>query len=198
MRTDRQRIILASASPRRRELLALMGVRDFAVIPAREEEAPPADLGPAETVREIALMKARDVAAREPGLVIAADTLVWQDGALLGKPADGAEAAAMLRRLSGRKHTVFSGVAVLADGRELTDFEATDVWFREMSEEEIRFYVASGEPLDKAGAYGAQGLGSLFVRRIEGDFFNVMGLPVCRLGLMLKACGVDLASLNEG
>ena len=98
----------------------------------------------------------------------------------------------MLRRLSGDRHTVYTGVAVLHGGREDVEFEESRVWFRELSEEEIARYIATGEPMDKAGAYGAQGRGALFVRAIEGDFFNVMGLPLCRLGQMLKKQGVEL------
>ena len=124
--------------------------------------------------------------------MVAADTVVFLDGDILEKPADEGEARAMLRRLSGDWHTVYTGVAVLHNGRETSAFEESRVHFRPLDEEEIARYIRSGEPMDKAGAYGAQGLGALFVSRIEGDFFNVMGLPLCRLGQMLKEQGVEL------
>jgi len=184
------KIVLASASPRRRELLANLGL-DYTVLPALTEIPPDPSLSPEEAVVRIAAGKARDAALRAPGdaLIIAADTLVWLDGVPLGKPADAADAARMLRLLSGRTHAVLTGVALLRGQRLETAAEKTDVTFREMTEGEIARYVASGEPLDKAGAYGAQGRGAMFIRRIDGDFFNVMGLPVCRLSLMLRDFG---------
>ena len=187
------RIILASASPRRRELLTLMGITDFEIVPASGEASPAPGTSPAETVKEISRCKALDVFTRNrDALVIAADTLVYLEGEPLGKPRDAEDAKNMLRRLSGRGHTVYTGVTVMSAAGVESECEATDVFFRGMTDGEIDFYVASGEPLDKAGAYGAQGLGAAFVRRIEGDFFNVMGLPVQRLWLMLKNAGLDL------
>ena len=129
---------------------------------------------------------------KDDQLLITADTIVWLDGRPFGKPRSRAEAMAMLRRLSGTTHHVYTGVAVLRGGTERLGYECTAVHFREIPEEEIVRYVDSGEPMDKAGAYGAQGLGALFVRGIEGDFFNVMGLPLCRLDAMLKEQGVGL------
>lgn len=191
-----KRIVLASKSPRRRELLSLLGFSDFLILPAEGEEAP-GRLPPGEAVERIALSKAREslksylaAGGSVDDLVIAADTLVYLDGQPLGKPADAEDAKAMLRRLSGRKHLVCTGVALLSAGRERVFHEETAVFFRDLSEEEIEGYVRSGEPMDKAGAYGAQGLGSLFIRRLEGDFFNVVGLPVCRLAQELKELGV--------
>ena len=145
-------------------------------------------------VQALALTKAREVAAQcaAEDVVIGADTIVWVDGRAFGKPRDEAEAARMLRRLSGDCHTVYTGVAVLRGGTECVSCEESRVWFRELSDEEIGRYIATGEPMDKAGAYGAQGRGALFVRAIEGDFFNVMGLPLCLLGQMLKKQGVEL------
>ena len=187
-------IILASSSPRRRELMEMLGTRNLRILPAVGEEIPPAHADGAELVKALALQKAREVAARveADALVIGADTIVWVDGRPFGKPHSEAEAAAMLRRLSGDCHTVYTGVAVLHGGETLVEAEESRVWFRELTDAEISRYIATGEPMDKAGAYGAQGKGALFVRAIEGDFFNVMGLPLCRLGQMLKKMGVEL------
>ena len=185
-------LILASGSPRRRELLTMLGAR-FSVIPARGEERADPALAPPQLVEQLALAKAREVARLHPdAVVIGADTVVSADGAVLGKPHSQEEAAAMLRSLSGRAHSVFTGLAVLSPAGEQTGWEETRVHFRPLSEREIAAYIATGEPLDKAGAYGAQGIASLFVERIEGDFFNVVGLPLCRLGKMLKMVGVRL------
>lgn len=187
------RILLASASPRRRELLEMLGVKGLVILPANTDETV-TGLPPEETVQAIALEKAKAVAgsAAASDVIIAADTLVYLDGGALGKPRDAADAAAMLRRLSGNRHTVYTGVALIQGGRELTFFERTDVFFRALSEEEIAAYIRTGEPMDKAGAYGAQGRGAAFIERIEGDFFNVVGLPLCRLALTLRELGVDL------
>jgi len=188
-----KRIVLASASPRRLELLGIMGVPDLVVIPAKNEMAA-GDLPPAEAVRRIALGKAREVAEScgDGDAVIAADTLVYLGGSPLGKPRNRDEAAGMLSRLSGRAHSVFTGVAVICGARELVSSEETRVFFRKIPPDEIERYVDTGEPMDKAGAYGAQGKGAVFIERIEGDFFNVVGLPLCRLDGMLKEMGVDL------
>ena len=187
-------IILASGSPRRKELMEMLGVKNLKIIPAKGEEAAPAGEGPEELVMALAAAKAEEVAAQaaEDDVVVAADTIVWLDGRPFGKPHSRAEAMAMLRRLSGNTHHVYTGVAVLRGGTERLGSECTAVHFREIPEEEIAHYVDSGEPMDKAGAYGAQGLGALFVRGIEGDFFIVMGLPLCRLDAMLKEQGVGL------
>ena len=163
-------LVLASASPRRKELLEMMGVRGFAVVPAPDgEETPPVGLSPAETVKHIALGKARAVAAlRSPDdTVIAADTLVYLGDEPLGKPAGEDDARRMLRMLSGRGHTVYTGIAVISGGEVRTRAVATDVYFRELTEGEIERYVATGEPLDKAGAYGAQGRAAVFIRSIS-------------------------------
>lgn len=186
-------IVLASASPRRRALLSHF-TTDFTVDPAVGPEDPPEVASPEETVKALASAKAAEVAARHPDdLVIAADTIVELDGIILGKPSDPDDACRMLRALSGREHRVYTGVAVIgAGGKSLCQAEKTRVFFRDMTDEEIRAYVASGEPLDKAGAYGYQGLAGLFVERIEGDYFNVVGLPLCRLGRMLGTMGVAL------
>lgn len=186
-------VVLASSSPRRRELLEMLGVTEYEIIPAQVDETLP-DLSPEEAVIYLARLKARTVADSCPPdrLVIAADTLVFLDGEALGKPESTAEAKAMLRRLSGRQHTVYTGVAVMENDRALAFAEKTDVFFRELEDVEIDAYIKTGEPMDKAGAYGAQGRGAVFIRRIDGDFFNVMGLPVCRLVTELRCFGATL------
>lgn len=192
-------IILASQSPRRRQLLGQIGLDHFIVRPARGEEVMDPALSPAQLVEELSRQKAREVAgASNPGdLVIAADTVVAIDGRVLGKPHDREEACAMLSALSGREHTVYTGVTVCRDDRMLTQHEATQVRFRPLSPREIRAYVDSGEPMDKAGAYGVQELGALLVEGIRGDYFNVVGLPLCRLGQMLSQFGVELLAGKE-
>lgn len=185
-------IILASASPRRRELLGSLGL-SFDIQPATGSENTPDTGDAAEAVRLIALGKARQIAALHPeALVIGADTVVELDGHILGKPADEDEACAMLRALSGRTHRVYTGVAVISGGEELDHTECTQVRFRPLTEREIAAYVAGGEPMDKAGAYAAQGKAALFVEGIEGDYFNVVGLPLCALGRMFAHFGVTL------
>jgi len=189
------KLILASASPRRKALLEQAGLRDFIVRPALGPEPEAAEgLPPGEAVIAIALAKGREVAATAgPGeLVLAADTEVYLDGALLGKPGSDAEAARMLSRLSGVRHTVYTGVALLLDGKVRTGVEATEVFFRPLTSEEIAAYVKTGEPMDKAGAYGLQGLASKFVRRIEGDVYNVVGLPLCKVAELAQEMGVRL------
>ena len=193
-------IVLASASPRRKELMEQFCGKDLVIFPAEGEEVIPDNVGPRETVEALARGKAQEVAARlraegagnQEDIVIGADTIVWHEGRIFGKPHSREEAAAMLRSLSGCTHEVYTGVSLIYGDRELTEHEKTAVTFRVMTEKEILDYIATGEPMDKAGAYGAQGLGALFVSSIEGDFFNVMGLPLCRLGLMLKKTGVEL------
>ena len=184
------KLILASASPRRRELLEFLDI-PFEIIPAVGPESVPDGASPEQAVLALSLAKAREVADANPDdLVIGADTVVAVDGAILGKPADEADAARMLRKLSGREHRVYTGVTVIGQGRTLSHAEMTRVHFRAMTEEEILSYIATGEPMDKAGAYGYQGRAGLYVERIEGDFFNVVGLPLCALGKMLKELGV--------
>ena len=187
-------IILASASPRRRELLEHFNIPGLAVVPARGEAPVPEGAAPADAVMAISRGKALDVAEQcAPGdVIIAADTVVCLDGDILGKPHSEAEAEEMLSRLSGREHEVYTGVTVMRGGETLCGVERTAVRFRALTAAEIRSYVATGEPMDKAGAYGAQGVASLFVEGITGDFFNVMGLPMCRLGRMLNELGVSL------
>ena len=190
-------IILASKSPRRRALLEQMGVRDFRIVTPDIDEHMDRGLPPAELVRQISLEKAQAVAAQaDPNtVVIAADTVVALDGVVLGKPADKEEAFRMLSLLSGNRHQVYTGLTVLRGEQVFSQWEETAVTFRSLTAEEIEAYIATGEPMDKAGAYGIQGLGALLVSNIDGDYFNVMGLPVYRLGRMLAGFGVDLLAL---
>lgn len=187
-------VILASGSPRRRELLEMLKVKDMKIIPAQGEEIAPDGAGPAELVQALALEKAREVAGKcdEGDVIIAADTIVWARGKALGKPQSRAEAISMLKGLSDTEHEVYTGIALISRGTEHCESERTKVRFRALSDAEIEDYVDTGEPMDKAGAYGAQGMGALFVKGIEGDFFNVMGLPLCRLGQMLRAQGIEI------
>ena len=179
-------LILASASPRRSELLRHAGI-PFGVDPADIHEAPLAGEAPIDYAQRLARDKAKTVLARHPHeLVLGADTVVVVDEHLLEKPADAADAARMLRMLAGRTHQVITGVSLLASDSERTEAEVTQVSFTTMSEQEIVGYVATGEPMDKAGAYGIQGIASRWVARIDGDYFNVVGLPVARVYRMLK------------
>ena len=187
-------IILASASPRRRELLERIGVTGFTVRAPNVDESVEPGLSPADMVETLSLRKARAAAERfsPEDLIIAADTVVALDGAVLGKPRDGDDAFAMLSALSGREHRVYTGVTVLQGEKIITGHETTAVTFRELSPDEIWGYIATGEPLDKAGAYGIQGVGALLVSGIRGDYSNVMGLPVFRLGQILREFGLEL------
>ncbi|MBO4853661.1 MAG: septum formation protein Maf [Oscillospiraceae bacterium] len=186
------RIVLASASPRRRELLRRIGLTDFTVRVPQVEETCPAGLSPEETVVHISREKSLAVESAPDEIVITADTMVFLDNKRLGKPADEAEALSMLRALQGRRHTVCTGVTVRQGDCAVSRTRSTDVWFRHVGDDELRAYIAGGEPLDKAGAYGVQGQGALLVERIDGDFFNVMGLPVELLAQMLRHFGVIL------
>ena len=185
------RIILASGSPRRAELLPRL-IDTFDVIPSQAIE--PTDGLPEERVVSGARVKAHDVAAHERGVIIGADTLVAIGDRALGKPATRRHAREMLHALSGREHRVLTGLCVLSSwsGEEQTDVVETIVRFRLLSEAEIDAYLATGEADDKAGAYGIQGRAAPFIEGIRGDFYNVMGLPLCRLGLMLREMGVGV------
>ena len=190
------RIILASQSPRRRELLGRMGITEFEVIPAQGEEIAARTLGPDRLVEELSRRKCAEVSAAHPdALVIAADTVVSIDSQVLGKPRSEEEAGRMLRALSGRLHVVYTGVTVCCQGKTITESESTSVRFRPLTDADIIRYIATGEPMDKAGAYGIQGYGSVLVEGISGDYYNVMGLPVCRLAKMLARFGVDPLAL---
>ena len=185
-------IVLASGSPRRQELLGRMGIHDFVVSVPQVDEVCPEGLTPEETVCHISRQKSGAVQAEPEDIVITADTMVFLDDQRLGKPQDEADALRMLTALQGRRHTVCTGVTVRQGDRVLTESEATGVVFRPAEESELRAYIATGEPMDKAGSYGVQGKGALLVERLEGDFFNVMGLPVLRLSRMLAQFGIKL------
>ena len=188
-------IILASGSPRRRELMEMLCPDRLRILPAVGEERADPALPPDRLVMALSRHKAEEVAAKYAGAddaVIGADTVVALDGAVLGKPKDASDARRMLKALSGRTHSVFTGVTVIRGGQTLSHAERTEVTFRALEDGEIDRYIATGEPMDKAGAYGAQGWASLFVERLDGDFFNVMGLPLCALGKLLKQLGVNL------
>ena len=176
-------VVLASSSPRRRELLTLIGI-PHTVSPADIDETPLAGEMPEPHAERLARGKAEVVATRVPhALIIAADTIVVVDGEILGKPRDEREAGAMLRRLSGRRHIVHTAVAVARDGALVSGIESVDVTFRDLTANDITRYIATREPMDKAGAYGIQGFGATIVTRIDGDYFAVMGLA---LGLMVR------------
>ena len=197
------RIILASKSPRRREILSMLGV-EFEILSADADES--SDItDPEALVCELALRKGRATRAllQERGewdentLIIASDTVVATGNEILGKPADAADAKRMLRALQDSTHRVISGVALLCGERETADFDSTGVAFGAMSEEEIAWYVASGEPNDKAGAYAVQGLASLWIKGLEGDYFNVVGLPVYKLNALCQSfLGKNLTQLK--
>lgn len=186
-----QPIILASQSPRRRELLGLYGI-PFVVDPSQADEEHVQGTG-AQRVQKLAQLKCAEVAARHPGrMVLAADTLVCVDDEILGKPKDEQDASRMLHLLSGRAHEVHTGVCLrLPDGRQLCGVETTRVFFLPLSEQSIRRYIATGEPMDKAGAYGIQGRAGIFVSHIEGSPSNVIGLPLGLLTRFLTQAGVD-------
>ena len=189
-------IILASNSPRRKELLQQIGL-DFTSGPADVDERMLSNETPEAYAIRVALDKARVAAGRaKSGIVIGADTIVVLDDTVFGKPADAQDAERMLLSLSGRMHRVITGLAVMdaAKGKILTRASVTRVWFRNITRDEIIAYVKSGEPLDKAGAYGIQEKGALLVERIEGCYFNVVGLPLSLLGEMLSEFGVTLMS----
>ena len=183
------RLILASQSPRRREMLALMDYEYEVIVSDANEDVPPCT--PAEFVEKLAERKAEAVfSSHEDCCVIGADTIVYLDGSIIGKPKDRDDAFRILSLLSGRTHTVYTGVAILANGKRHLFHDETEVTFAPLSPEEIRAYIGTGEPLDKAGAYGIQGPGSLLVERINGSYFNVIGMPNQRLYKALREFGV--------
>jgi septum formation protein len=184
------RLVLASSSPRRADLLRAAGL-EFLVVPSEADETPLPDESPEPHVRRLALAKAQRVAAGvgPQTVVLGADTVVTIDRLILGKPGHAAEAAAMLRRLSGRTHEVLTGVALVLGATVVVEVGRTLVHFSQLTEEDLTWYVSSGEPLDKAGAYGIQGLASRFVDRIEGSYSNVVGLPVSLVVSLLRPHG---------
>lgn len=181
-------VVLASQSPRRRELLTLVGIR-HEVRPANIDERYIAGEAPRAHAERLARGKAEAISA--PGAVtIGSDTIVVVDGDVLGKPLHEGDAARMLRRLSGRSHLVITAVAVSWEGRLVSDVEEVTVTFRELSDADVAAYIATGEPMDKAGAYGIQGYGATIVERVDGDYFAVMGLPLNRLARLLDSLGL--------
>ncbi|MDQ1274750.1 MAG: nucleoside triphosphate pyrophosphatase [Euryarchaeota archaeon] len=190
-----RRIILASASPRRKELLKQLIGDNFIVCPSSYEETPRPELNPEELLIKHSVEKARDVAKYfDSGIIISADTSVLYNGEVLGKPNSPENAEEMLKKLSGRKFRVVTGLTVLDldSSQEISEFESTDIWMSKMSEEQISAYVRTGEPLDKAGAFAAQGKGAVLVEKVEGDFFNAVGLPLFRLGKILERLEVSV------
>lgn len=187
-------IVLASSSPRRKELLRKIGLK-FSVDPMEVDEKLSSALDPLRLARSISLKKARAAARRHPdAIVIAADTFGVIGGRLLGKPSGKAQAVAMLQEMSGKCHSVITGFTLIdgTTGKTVSRSVRTQVYFRKLSRAEINDYVATGEPMDKAGAYAIQGLGALLVDRIEGDYYNVIGLPLSALAAELKKFGVKL------
>ncbi|MCK6257916.1 Maf family protein [Fictibacillus sp. KIGAM418] len=192
-----KRLILASSSPRRKELLS-MNLLSYEVIPSTIQEVMDPSLSPEELVCSLARQKAEDVfGLHSEHVVLGADTIVVNNGTVLGKPAGREEAFAALRSLSGRTHTVYTGVCILSEGVERLFSVSTDVTFWELSEAEIEYYVNSGEPFDKAGSYGIQGLGARLVQSIAGDFYSVVGLPVSRVVRELESFGISAVSQED-
>jgi len=189
-----KKLVLASASPRRKELLEQIGLK-FVVDPSNHEETLGNDLPPERLVMVLSLKKARAVARRHhDAIIIAADTIGVLNGRTIGKPKSAADARRILQKLSGRTHSVITGLTIIDSGsdRIITRTVETKVHFRKLTADEIDAYVKTGEPLDKAGAYGIQERGAVFVDRIEGDYFNVIGLPLCTLAETLRKFGVEV------
>jgi septum formation protein len=198
MQPEQHHLILASSSPRRQQLVGLLGLPyDIVVKPV--DERIHSDMSPEKVVRELALRKARAVFAevrerKKGSIIIGADTIVVLDGTILGKPKDEQDAFRMLSSLQGRTHQVYSGVACIdtVSGKTVVDYCVTSVTIKPLSERQIRRYVQTGEPNDKAGGYGIQGYGALIVEKIDGDYFNVVGLPLSRLSDMLCEFGIEV------
>ena len=184
-------VILASQSPRRKELMGLFRI-PFTVRVADIDETMDPAKPPFQEVARVSRAKAEAVVRSEEDVVIAADTIVVCEGRVLGKPRSEEEAFSMLRLLSGRDHQVMTGMTVLRGDECIVCTEVTDIHFRPLTDREILAYIATGEPMDKAGSYGIQGGAALFAQRLEGDYYNVMGLPVCRLGQILTQIAPDV------
>ncbi|GFR34895.1 Maf family protein [Thermobrachium celere] len=186
------KIVLASSSPRRIELLRNLNLQ-FDVVPSNFEENINLS-NPVELVKNFAYNKALDVESRvqKDSLIIAADTIVYKDGEVLGKPKDEIDAYRMLKLLSGQKHEVYTGLSLIYNGKVINDYECTYVYFKNLSDEEIKYYINTNEPFDKAGAYAIQGYGSIFVEKIEGCYFNVVGLPISKLYDNIKRMGINI------
>ncbi len=189
-----EKIILASSSPRRKELLHLIGV-SFTVTPSNVNEVVEEGVLSSQIVEQLALLKARAVSAsHKEGIIIGADTIVVFNGEILGKPNSKKEAHRMLKRLQGNTHEVFSGVAVLnaLTGKYLVSHQVTKVYMKTLTDDEINAYIDTNEPMDKAGSYGIQGIGALFIEKIDGDYFNVVGLPLSLLSKLLTSFGINV------
>ena len=184
-------LILASQSPRRKELLGLFRI-PFTIRVADIDETMDETLPPQQEVARVSRLKAEATPHGDTDIVVAADTIVVCDGQILGKPRDEEDACRMLRLLSGKDHQVMTGLCVLRGSQATVCTEITDIHFRELSDGEIRAYVRTGEPMDKAGSYGIQGGAALFAERLVGDYYNVMGLPVCTLGKILRSVAPEL------
>ncbi|WP_028402948.1 Maf family protein [Ectobacillus panaciterrae] len=181
-----KRLILASGSPRRKELLELLQI-PFEIYVSQIEEIVDEQMAPSEVVMSLAQQKAQDVAKQyDDAVVLGADTIVTLNSRILGKPKHTEDAAETLRLLAGQTHEVFTGVAIVSREKTMTFYERTEVTFYELTEEEIRAYIETGEPLDKAGSYGIQGAGAVLVQKISGDYYSVVGLPIARVIRELK------------
>lgn len=183
--------ILASGSPRRQELLSRLGIEFQVMVPETDETMDPA-APPEQEVARLSLRKALTVPAKAEDIVLAADTIVVCGGRVLGKPRSPRQAAETLRLLSGREHQVMTGFTLLAQGRQVTHTEVSHIWFRPLLDREIDYYVSTGDPMDKAGSYGIQTMAAAFVEKLEGDYYNVVGLPLCALTLALRSLGVPV------
>ena len=185
------KLILASQSPRRRELLTMLGL-EFTVQAADIDETMDPDLPPAEAVQAVSRKKAAAIQAPADTVILAADTVVVIDGRILGKPHSTEEAAQMLRLLSGREHTVITAMTLRCGEKECCEAVCTGVKFRELTDAEIAAYIRTGESMDKAGAYAVQGVGAVLIEEIHGDYYTVMGLPLCTLGRRLQEFGISI------
>ena len=189
-------VILASQSPRRKELMGLFHIPFQIRVPHIDEVMDPT-LSPAEAVARVSRQKAEAVPRQADDVIIAADTIVVCQDQILGKPRDRQDAYEMLKLLSGRDHQVMTGMTVLRGNVCKTVTEITDIHFRPLSDREIHAYIRTGEPMDKAGSYGIQGGAALFAERLVGDYYNVMGLPVCRLGQFLREIAPEIMEESE-
>lgn len=196
--SDMKRIVLASGSPRRKDLLSMMGWSFDVVVSSVEEKVIQGEL-PEVTVCRLAEEKAVDVQSRlnghEDSFIIGADTVVVLDGCVLGKPSSPEESFDMVRKLNGREHVVYTGLSVLKGRERATSFEKTVVCFKKVEEEDLLTYVKTGEGMDKAGAYALQGVGAIMVKAIKGDYYNVVGLPLCRLASVMQEMGCSLSDM---
>jgi septum formation protein len=189
-----KKIVLASSSERRAQLLKQIGLVNFIIDPSNIEEVMDENISPSELVQKLALEKAKDVAARYPdAIIIGADTFIVQGKKYLGKPKDTADAKKILSSFSGKSHKALSGFALIdtKEGKIITGYDVAKVFFRKLTEKEIDDYITTGEPLDKAGAYGYMHRGAVLIEKVEGDFYSVIGLPIAKIHVELKKLGVN-------